>query len=39
MPKYVIERTVPGVHARGGGFPADRITEAAAIIDPTTAVP
>jgi hypothetical protein len=59
MPKYVIEREIPGAgklsreelqaisqkscgelireHARQGGFPANRISEVRAIIDPTTA--
>ncbi len=56
MPKYVIEREIPGAgklsrqelqaisqkscgveHARQGGFPANRVSEVRAVIDPTTA--
>ncbi len=36
MPKYVIERTVPGA-GRGGGFPVDAVHQVRATIDPTTA--
>ena len=53
MPRYVIERNIPGAkvygvyrapsadlireHARQGGYPADKISEVKAVIDPTTA--
>jgi hypothetical protein len=58
MPKYVIERDIPGAgqvslsqlraisqtscgvlreHARPGGFPADRVSVVATMIEPTTA--
>jgi hypothetical protein len=33
MPKYVVERE----HARRGGFPANRISQVHAVIDPATA--
>ncbi len=52
MPKFVIEREIPGIgycvyispsedlirtHAAKGGFPANRISEVTATMDPTTA--
>jgi hypothetical protein len=40
MPKYVIAPDEHSVreHAERGGFPADRISEATSIIDPTTRI-
>ena len=47
MPKYLIEREIPGAgkltserlreHAKQGGFPANRASQVRRIIDPTTA--
>ena len=48
MPKYVIERPLPGAgqlsadedivyeHARCGGFPAESVSLVSAVIDPST---